>query len=114
MATIKTYSAPMRSAPPRRPPKHTPVLVGAAMERLGQRLTTARKLRQMTQQELAHLSDVSLSTLRAMEDGADGVAMGNFLKVLQGLNLLEQLDSLLDPGRDPEAINFALRKVGGR
>jgi hypothetical protein len=40
--------------------------------------------------------------------------MGNFLKVLQGLNLLEQLDSLLDPGRDPEAINFALRKVGGR
>lgn len=98
---------------PRRPKKHTPVLVSAAMGRLGQRLTMARKLRQMTQEELAHLSDVSLSTLRSLEDGADGVSMGNFLKVLQGLTLQEQLEELLDPVRDPEAVNFALRKVGG-
>lgn len=91
--------------------KHTPVLVKASMERLGQRLTTARKLRQMNQEELAHLSDVSVSTLRALEDGADGVAMGNLLKVLQGLNLMAQWDDLLDPKRDPEAVAFAVRTV---
>ncbi len=91
--------------------KHTPVLIKASLERLGQRLTTARKLRQMNQEELAHLSDVSLSTLRALEDGADGVALGNVLKVLQGLNLMGQLEDLLDPSRDPEAVAFAVRKV---
>ena len=83
------------------------------MGRLGKRLITARKVRQMTQEELARLSDVSPSTLRAMEDGADGVSMGNFLKVLQGLNLLEQLEDLLDSGRDPETVAFAVRKVSG-
>lgn len=104
----------MSSTAGRRQKKHTPVLVSAAMVRLGQRLTMARKLRQMTQEELAHLSDVSLSTLRSLEDGADGVSIGNFFKVLQGLNLQEQLEELLDPARDPEAVNFAIRKVGGR
>jgi len=104
----------MSSSVPRRAPKHVPVLIGAAMQRLGQRVITARKLRQMTQGELAHLSDVSLSTVRALEDGADGVAMGNLLKVLQGLNLLEQIDELLAPARDPEAVRFAVRTVVGR
>lgn len=82
------------------------------MERLGQRLTLARKLRDMTQEQLAHLSDVSPSTLRSLEDGADGVGMGNFLKVLQGLNLLDQVDELLDPRRDPETVAFAKRQIG--
>ena len=83
------------------------------MQRFGQRLTTARKLRHMTQEDLAHLSDVSVSTLRSIEDGADGVALGNVLKVLQGLGLLDQFDSLLDPQRDPEAVEFAVRQVRG-
>ena len=84
------------------------------MERLGQRLTLARKLRDMTQEQLAHLSDVSLSTLRSLEDGADGVGIGNILKVMQGLNLLDQIDELLDPRRDPETVAFAERQLGGR
>jgi len=104
----------MPSVPPRRPPKHTPVLVKASLERLGQRLILARKLREMTQEQLASLSDVSPSTLRSLEDGADGVSIGNVLKVLQGLHLLEQFDDLLDPRRDPEAILFAERQLGGR
>jgi len=98
---------------PRRPPKHTPVLVKASLQRLGQRLIFARKLRDMTQEQLAHLSDVSLSTLRSLEDGADGVALGNCLKVMQGLNLLDQIDELLDPRRDPETASFAQRQIGG-
>lgn len=100
--------------PPRRSPKHTPVLVKGSLERFGQRLILARKLREMTQEQLAALSDVSPSTLRSLEDGADGVSIGNMLKVLDGLQLLEQMDALLDPRLDPEAVPFAERKAGVR
>lgn len=103
----------MPSKPPRRPPKHTPVLVKSALQRMGTRLTIARKLREMTQEELATLSDVSPSTLRSLEEGADGVSIGNFLKVMQGLDLLEQIDDLLDARRDPETAPFAQRHLGG-
>lgn len=101
----------MPSTPPRRPPKHTPVLVKASLERLGQRLVVARKLREMTQEQLANLSDVSPSTLRSLEEGADGVSIGNLLKVLQGLNLLGQIDEVLNPHHDPEATHFAMRQI---
>jgi transcriptional regulator with XRE-family HTH domain len=102
----------MTSIPPRRTPKHTPVLVKDSLERFGQRLVIARKLREMTQEQLASLSDVSPSTLRSLEEGADGVSIGNVLKVLQGLNLMDQVDDLLDLRRDPEATHFAERQLG--
>ena len=102
----------MRPVPLRRPPKHTPVLVQACAQRLGKRLILARKMRDMTQEQLASLSDVSLSTLRALESGADGVSVGNLLKVIKGLNLLEQVDQLLDPQKDPETVAFAPRMAG--
>lgn len=111
---IFAYLPVMPSIPPRRTPKHTPVLVKAALERLGQRLIVARKLREMTQEQLAAFADVSPSTLRSLEDGADGVSMGNFLKVMQGLQLLDQLEHLLDPKDDPEAVAFAERQLGRR
>lgn len=101
----------MPSIPPRRSPKHTPVLVKGSLERLGKRLVLARKLREMTQEQLATLSDVSPSTLRSLEEGADGVSIGNLLKVLQGLQLLGQMDDVLDPQHDPEAVHFAARQV---
>jgi len=102
----------MESSPLRRPPKHVPVLVQSAMQGVGKRLVTARKLRGLTAEQLAQSSDVSLSTLRALESGADGVAIGNFLKVLKGLGLLDQVDQLLDPARDPETVRYAERMLG--
>ncbi len=99
-------------SPPRRPPKHTPVLVQTALERLGTRIVRARKVREMTQEQLAHFSDVSLSTLRTIENGGDGVSTGNLLKVLQGLGLLDQLEDLLAPQNDPEFVAFATRQLG--
>jgi DNA-binding XRE family transcriptional regulator len=89
-----------------------PIGVGSALERLGTRLTLARKLRGLTQEDLAHLADVSISTVRSLEAGADGVAVGNLLKVLQGLGLLDQVDQLLDPRHDPETLAFAERQLG--
>lgn len=102
----------MSRKPLRRPRKHTPVLVETALKRLGTRLLIARKLREMTQEDLAHFSDVSISTVRSVEDGADGVSIGNVLKIFEGLDLLEQAESLLDPQRDPQAVIYATRKIG--
>jgi transcriptional regulator with XRE-family HTH domain len=88
-----------------------PVVVGGALERLGLRVTMARKLRGLTQEELGHLADVSTSTVRSLEGGAEGVALGNFLKVLQAVGLLSQVDKLLDPRDDPETLAYAERKL---
>ena len=89
-----------------------PVVVRSALERLGTRIMMARKLRGLTQEALGHLADVSTSTIRAMEDGAEGVALGNFLKVLQALGLLGQIEKLLDPRDDPETVPYARRHLG--
>jgi hypothetical protein len=88
------------------------VVVSSALERLGTRIMMTRKLRGLTQEALGHLADVSTSTIRAMEDGAEGVALGNFLKVLQALGLLGQIEKLLDPRDDPETVAYARRHLG--
>jgi len=82
------------------------------LERLGLRIRRARKVRSMTAEQLTVAADVSLSTLSALEAGADGVAMGNFLKVLKGLDLLDQVGQLLDPKADPENEAFVDRELG--
>ncbi|MDZ7813491.1 MAG: helix-turn-helix domain-containing protein [Ideonella sp.] len=92
----------------------TPIVVGGALQRLGGRVTLARKLRGLTQEQLGHLADVSTSTIRSIEDGADGVAIGNHFKVLQALGLLSQVEQLLDPRHDPETLAFAERQLGLR
>lgn len=88
-----------------------PVVVGSALHELGVRLTLARKLRGLTQEQLGHLADVSTSTVRALEAGAEGVAMANFFKVLQAMGLLGQADQLLDPRHDPETLAYAERQL---
>jgi transcriptional regulator with XRE-family HTH domain len=106
--------AQLSSSPRSAKARPVPVVVGSALERLGLRVTMARKLRGLTQEELGHLADVSTSTVRSLEDGADGVAIGNLLKVLQALGLLAQVERLLDPRDDPETLAFAERKLGSR
>ena len=103
----------IRPAPSPRSPRARPVpiVVGGALERLGLRVTMARKLRDLTQEELGRLADVSTSTVRSLEVGAEGVAMGNLLKVLQALGLLGQVEKLLDPRDDPETLAYAERNL---
>lgn len=91
-----------------------PVVVGGALERLGVRATLARKLRGLTQEELGRLADVSTSTVRSLESGAEGVAIGNLFKLLQALGLLGQVERLLDPADDPETLAYAQRTLGRR
>jgi transcriptional regulator with XRE-family HTH domain len=103
--------APRPTPAARAKARPVPIMVGSALQRLGGRITLARKLRGLTQQELGHLAGVSTSTIRSMEDGAEGIALGNFFKVLQALGLLSQVESLLDPRDDPETLAYAQRKL---
>lgn len=93
--------------------RRVPIVVGGALERLGRRVTMARKLRGLTQEDLGHLAGVSTSTIRSIEGGAEGVAWGSFFKVLDALGLLNQVEKLLDPREDPETLAYAERNLGG-
>jgi len=99
------------SAPRSTLARTSPVVVGSALHNLGVRLTLARKLRGLTQEQLGHLADVSTSTIRSLEGGSEGVAMANFFKVLQALGLLSQADQLLDPRHDPETLAYVERQL---
>ena len=105
---------PSPSAPRILKARPVPVVVGGTLERLGVRVMMARKLRGLTQEALGRLADVSTSTIRAMEDGAEGVALGNFFKVLPALGLLSQAEKLLDPQDDPQTVVYAQRQLGRR
>ena len=91
-----------------------PVLVEKGLIGLGARVAIARKARALTQADLAQLSDVGVSTVASLEAGYHGVNMGNFLKVLKALDLLDQTDRWLEPSLDPAVAEFASRQLRGR
>jgi transcriptional regulator with XRE-family HTH domain len=91
-----------------------PVLVEHSLVGLGARIAVARRARALTQADLARLSDVGTSTVASLEAGYHGVSVGNFLKVLNALDLLTQVDNWLAPSMDPAVVSFATRKLGGR
>lgn len=88
-----------------------PVLVQHALAQLGERATIVRKARGLTQADLAHLADVGISTVAAIERGHDGVSVGNLFKVLSALERLEQADGLFDLTADPGLIQFGRQRL---
>ena len=63
--------------------------VERALRRLGQDISTARRTRRLSQEDLAERIGTSLSTVRRMEDGYPGTALHTFLRALQVLGRLE-------------------------
>ena len=90
---------------------HSPPWVLRALAGLGQRCKVARKVRGLTQEQLARLADVGISTVHAVEGGHEGVSVGNVMKILHALDQLHQVDDLLDPSRDPLVTQFAVNKL---
>ena len=88
-----------------------PVLVQHRLRTLGERLALARRARELSQIDLAHLADVGVSTVASLEGGHHGVSFGNLLKVLKALDLLEQVDSWLLPHLDPAVVEQGVRAV---
>jgi transcriptional regulator with XRE-family HTH domain len=94
--------------------KPFPILARRSLSSLGERLSQARRARELSQIALAQLADVGVSTLASLEAGDPGVAIGKLVRVLDALGLLGELDSLLDPRRDSVLIEQAIRRLPER
>lgn len=77
--------------------RHVPLPVGRALRSLAEDIGTWRRLRGLTQAQLADRSNVSRGTLVRLEKGDGGVSMENLLRVLRGLGIIESLEQALDP-----------------
>lgn len=77
--------------------KSTPLPIRRASRELAGHVVTWRKLRGLTQAQLADRANVSRGTLVRLEHGDGGVSVENLLRVLRGLGLLDELPKALDP-----------------
>ncbi len=64
---------------------------------MAEHIVAWRKLRGLTQAQLADRSGVARGTLQRIEAAETGVSVENLLRVLRGLGLLENLPQALDP-----------------
>ncbi|MDT8398214.1 MAG: helix-turn-helix domain-containing protein [Pseudomonadales bacterium] len=69
--------------------------VERALRKLGQDISAARRMRRLSQGELAQRIGASLSTVRRMEDGSPGTALHTFLRTLQVLGRLDAMVKVL-------------------
>lgn len=73
----------------------TPLPVERALRRLGQDISTARRTRRLSQEDLAQRIGTSLSTVRRMEDGYPGTALHTFLRTLHVLGCLDAMSKVM-------------------
>lgn len=81
----------------RRAPRRVPPPIRRALHTVAEDLSAWRKLRGLTQAQLAERAGVSPNTLRRLEDGDGGVSLENLLRILRALGILESLPRALDP-----------------
>lgn len=77
-----------------------PIPVRRALRKLGQDLRDARRRRRIPTEILAERASISRTTLSRIEQGASGVALGNYANVLFALGLISRLESLADVRSD--------------
>jgi transcriptional regulator with XRE-family HTH domain len=82
-------------APPNR--KQVPAAIGRANRRLGEDVAAWRKLKGLTQVQLADRSGIGPATLARLERGEGGVSVENLLRVLRALGILSNVLKALDP-----------------
>jgi transcriptional regulator with XRE-family HTH domain len=77
----------------------TPPPIRRALHRIAEEIATWRKLRGLTQAQLADRSGVSRGTLIRLEAGDGGISVENMLRVLRALGILDSVPAALDPHR---------------
>jgi DNA-binding XRE family transcriptional regulator len=82
---------------PRRPARPTPPAVLRALRAVADDIVVWRKLRGLTQAQVADRAGVSPNTVRRLEDAEGGVALENVLRILRALGVLEIVPRALDP-----------------
>lgn len=74
-----------------------PVAVRRTLREVADHVATWRKLRGLTQAQVAERADVSRDTVVRLEHGEGGVSVENLLRVLRALGILDGLSPALDP-----------------
>lgn len=74
----------------------TPAAVVSGQRRIGEQLSTWRKLRQLTAVQVADRAGISRYTVMRLENG-EGASMENLLRVARALGVLDMLTAALDP-----------------
>lgn len=87
MSTSKQRKSSLQVAMPRP--------VERALRRFGEDISTARRMRRLSQEDLAQRIGTSLSTVRRMEDGYPGTALHTFLRALHVLGRLEDMANVM-------------------
>lgn len=91
-----------------------PFEVTKVARELGMNVRIARKRRRMLQGELAQKAGVGEKTIRRLEQGDDGVSIGNVLSVLWALGLLPTARALADPETDGHGKTLELARLPER
>jgi transcriptional regulator with XRE-family HTH domain len=74
-----------------------PPAIRRAEREIAQHVVTWRKLRGLTQSQLAERAGVSRDTVRRVESAENGVTVQSLLRVLRSLGVLENVERALDP-----------------
>lgn len=77
--------------------RRTPPAIKRAMRDLSEDTAAWRKLRGLTQAQLADRAGVSRATLARLEQGDGGIGLETMLRILRALGILENLTKALDP-----------------
>jgi transcriptional regulator with XRE-family HTH domain len=85
--------------PPRKSPQRKPVPVTRALREVADHVSAWRRLRGLTQQQLADRAGVSRNTVRALEAGTGSTSLENVLRILRAVGLLDAVPEALDPMR---------------
>lgn len=90
-----SYSAPYMEH--KASPRTAPVPVRRAQRSLAESVATWRKLRGLTQAQLAERADISRGVVRRIEAADGGVSVENLLRILRALGIQDLLTEALDP-----------------
>lgn len=82
---------------PKGSPRSIPAPVRRAMRELAGNLTTWRKLRGLTQAQVAERAGVSRNTVVALERGDVAISTENLIRILRALGVLDRFARALDP-----------------
>jgi transcriptional regulator with XRE-family HTH domain len=82
---------------PRRRARSLPPVVDRALREAGEDVIAWRKLRNLTQAQLAERAAVGVNTLRRLEHGDGGITLENLLRILRILGVLDGFSRSLDP-----------------
>jgi transcriptional regulator with XRE-family HTH domain len=80
-----------------RPSRSVPLPIQRSLRTIAGNAVVWRKLRGITQAQVAERADVSVNTVRRFERGDGGVTLENCLRILRALGVLDVVPRALDP-----------------